>query len=124
MNNAGINTVGTSWDGLENWKKVFDVNLFGFVFTKYVCGMLYADRINCVCSCPVSVVNVQQTFVPVGLIKKLVYSLPLNYFFLQSMLHQENQAMIINTGSKRGITNFPCVCRCVCTVHELIVCMQ
>src|ERR1700722_8598357 len=51
MNNAGINTVGTSWDGLENWKKVFDVNLFGFVFTKYVCGMLYADRINCVCSC-------------------------------------------------------------------------
>lgn len=27
----------------------------------------------------------------------------------QSMLHQENQAMIINTGSKQGITNPPCV---------------
>ncbi|KIY71529.1 NAD(P)-binding protein [Cylindrobasidium torrendii FP15055 ss-10] len=34
------------------------------------------------------VVNVQQTFVP-------------------AMLHQENQAMIINTGSKQGITNPP-----------------
>ncbi|KIK98990.1 hypothetical protein PAXRUDRAFT_823275 [Paxillus rubicundulus Ve08.2h10] len=34
------------------------------------------------------VVNVQQTFVP-------------------SMLHQENQAMVINTGSKQGITNPP-----------------
>jgi len=63
MNNAGIGAVGTSWDGLESWRKVFDVNLFG-------------------------VVNVQQTFVP-------------------SMLHQENQAVIINTGSKQGITNPP-----------------
>ncbi|KAH7926489.1 NAD(P)-binding protein [Leucogyrophana mollusca] len=34
------------------------------------------------------VINVQQTFVP-------------------SMLHQENQAMVINTGSKQGITNPP-----------------
>ncbi|KAF9221538.1 NAD(P)-binding protein [Gyrodon lividus] len=34
------------------------------------------------------VVNVQHTFVP-------------------SMLHQENQAMVINTGSKQGITNPP-----------------
>ncbi|KIM52316.1 hypothetical protein SCLCIDRAFT_1223899 [Scleroderma citrinum Foug A] len=34
------------------------------------------------------VVNVQQTFVP-------------------SMLHQENQAIVINTGSKQGITNPP-----------------
>jgi len=63
MNNAGVGDKGTSWDGIENWKKVFDVNLFG-------------------------IVNVQQTFVP-------------------SMLHQENQAVIINTGSKQGITNPP-----------------
>jgi len=34
------------------------------------------------------IINVQQTFVP-------------------SMLHQENQAMFINTGSKQGITNPP-----------------
>jgi len=34
------------------------------------------------------VINVQQTFVP-------------------SLIHQENQAMIINTGSKQGITNPP-----------------
>ncbi|KAK7054375.1 hypothetical protein VNI00_003569 [Paramarasmius palmivorus] len=39
MNNAGIAPKGTSWDGIENWKKVFDVNVFG-------------------------IVNVQQTFVP------------------------------------------------------------
>ncbi|KAF5362871.1 hypothetical protein D9758_007064 [Tetrapyrgos nigripes] len=41
MNNAGIGLRGTSWDGLDNWKTVFDVNLFG-------------------------IVNVQQTFVPVS----------------------------------------------------------
>ncbi len=37
-----------------------------------------------------SIVNVQQTFVP-------------------SLIHQENPAMIINTGSKQGITNPPFV---------------
>lgn len=63
MNNAGIGLKGTSWEGTENWQKVFDVNLFG-------------------------VVNVQHTFVSL-------------------MIHQENQAMIINTGSKQGITNPP-----------------
>ncbi|EJF60960.1 NAD(P)-binding protein [Dichomitus squalens LYAD-421 SS1] len=63
MNNAAVSAKGTSWDGLENWHKVFDVNLFG-------------------------VLNVQHTFVP-------------------SMLHQENPAVIINTGSKQGITNPP-----------------
>ncbi|KAG6879338.1 hypothetical protein C0992_003472 [Termitomyces sp. T32_za158] len=63
MNNAGIAAKGTSWEGIDAWHKVFDVNLFG-------------------------VVNVQQTFVP-------------------SMLHQENPALIINTGSKQGITNPP-----------------
>jgi len=63
MNNAGIGDKGTSWDGVDNWHKVFEVNVFG-------------------------VVNVQQTFVP-------------------SMLHQENPAVVINTGSKQGITNPP-----------------
>jgi len=63
LNNAGIGIKGTSWEGLDNWHKVFSVNVFG-------------------------VMNVQQVFVP-------------------SMLHQENAAMIINTGSKQGITNPP-----------------
>ncbi|KAI0345635.1 NAD-P-binding protein [Trametopsis cervina] len=63
LNNAGIGLRGTSWDGLDNWHKIFDVNLFG-------------------------ILNVQQTFIP-------------------SMLPQENPAMIINTGSKQGITNPP-----------------
>ncbi|XP_006462466.1 hypothetical protein AGABI2DRAFT_193604 [Agaricus bisporus var. bisporus H97] len=63
MNNAGIGIKGTSWEGIENWHKIFDVNLFG-------------------------IVNVQHTFAPF-------------------MIHQENQAMIINTGSKQGITNPP-----------------
>ena len=31
MNNAGIGNLGTSWDGIENWRKVFDVYLFGYV---------------------------------------------------------------------------------------------
>jgi len=63
MNNAAIGVKGTSWEGLDNWKKIMDVNLFG-------------------------VINIQQTFVP-------------------SMLPQENQSVIINTGSKQGITNPP-----------------
>jgi len=63
MNNAGIGNKGTSWDGMDNWHKVFDVNVFG-------------------------VANVQQTFVP-------------------NMLFQENPAVVINTGSKQGITNPP-----------------
>ncbi|KAF9068568.1 hypothetical protein BDP27DRAFT_1294935 [Rhodocollybia butyracea] len=63
MNNAGIGLKGTSWDGMNDWKTIFDVNLFG-------------------------ILNVQQTFVPF-------------------MIHQENQCMIINTGSKQGITNPP-----------------
>lgn len=45
MNNAGIalpgGKRGTSWTGAEAWRAVFDVNVFG-------------------------VLNVQQTFVPVG----------------------------------------------------------
>lgn len=32
MNNAGIGIKGTSWEGIENWHKIFDVNLFGYVF--------------------------------------------------------------------------------------------
>ncbi|KAJ7057102.1 hypothetical protein C8F01DRAFT_992456, partial [Mycena amicta] len=65
LNNAAVGavTIGTSWDGLDAWHTVFNVNLFG-------------------------VVNVQQAFVP-------------------AMLCQENLAMVINTGSKQGITNPP-----------------
>lgn len=29
MNNAGIGPVGGSFENLPNWKKVFDVNLWG-----------------------------------------------------------------------------------------------
>ncbi|KZT69597.1 NAD(P)-binding protein [Daedalea quercina L-15889] len=63
MNNAGIGLPSKSWEGIDAWRKTFDVNVFG-------------------------VLNVQQTFVP-------------------SMIHQENPAVIINTGSKQGITNPP-----------------
>lgn len=64
LNNAGIGSPkGASWDGLDAWHNMFDVNLFG-------------------------ILNVQQTFVP-------------------NMLHQESESVIINTGSKQGITNPP-----------------
>ena len=33
MNNAGIGLTGTSYAGLDNWHKVFDVNVFGCVFS-------------------------------------------------------------------------------------------
>jgi len=29
MNNAGVGDKGTSWEGLDNWHKVFNVNVFG-----------------------------------------------------------------------------------------------
>ena len=35
MNNAGIGNKGTSWDGIDNWHKVFDVNVFGWEFILY-----------------------------------------------------------------------------------------
>jgi len=63
LNNAGVAVKGHSFEGLDNWNAVMNVNLFG-------------------------VLNVQHTFVPL-------------------MLHQENQSVIINTGSKQGITNPP-----------------
>jgi len=31
LNNAGIGDKGTSWDGIDAWRKVFEVNLFGWV---------------------------------------------------------------------------------------------
>jgi len=63
LNNAGVVVMGHSFEGLDNWKTVMDVNVMG-------------------------VLNVQHTFVPL-------------------MLHQENQSVVINTGSKQGITNSP-----------------
>jgi len=63
FNNAGSGAKGTALDGLNNWKKVIDVNLWGVIY-------------------------VQQTFGPL-------------------MVHQENPSVIINTGSKQGITNPP-----------------
>lgn len=33
MNNAGIGLTGTSWEGLDNWHKIFDVNVFGYART-------------------------------------------------------------------------------------------
>lgn len=63
LNNAGVAAIGRSYEGLDRWKAVMDVNLFG-------------------------VLNVQHTFVPM-------------------MLYQENLSVIVNTGSKQGITNPP-----------------
>ncbi|KAG8949199.1 hypothetical protein FRC04_008998 [Tulasnella sp. 424] len=63
FNNAGVGLYGGALNGLENWRKVMDVNLFGSL-------------------------NVLQTFT-------------------NSMIHQENPSIIVNTGSKQGITNPP-----------------
>ena len=60
LNNAGILTKGDkgeSFEGLDTWKAVMDVNLFGYVT---VLGG------NCVANgLPLSMLNVQHTFVPV-----------------------------------------------------------
>jgi len=31
FNNASVGAKGKSWEGIESWKRVFDVNLFGCV---------------------------------------------------------------------------------------------
>jgi len=80
LNNAAIGVTGKSWEGLDNWKSIMDVNLFGYVFSS-MAAMPSTIRLH-------SVINVQHTFVP-------------------SMIHQENPSAIVNTGSKQGITNPP-----------------
>jgi NAD(P)-dependent dehydrogenase (short-subunit alcohol dehydrogenase family) len=103
MNNAGIAEKGTSWRGIENWKKAFDVNLFGLVNH----SLFLVPRSSRSDLPPqISILNVQQTFVPVGCHVGLK-DFPWVDFGRQSMIHQENQAIIVNTGSKQGITNPP-----------------
>ncbi len=113
MNNAGIGNLGTSWDGIENWRKVFDVNLFGYVPVHDRSGpMHFTNLLRATCR----IVNVQQTFVPVcppAFEAFVLHSSTcppfLTHVRLQSMIHQENPALVINTGSKQGITNPPYV---------------
>ncbi|KAI6130020.1 hypothetical protein EV401DRAFT_1851972 [Pisolithus croceorrhizus] len=81
MNNAAIAPPSKSWENLDNWRRTFEVNLFGYVCVLMITLRCRIKRVS-------RVVNVQQTFV-------------------RSMLHQENQAIVINTGSKEGITNPP-----------------
>ena len=35
LNNAGIAAIGRSYEGLDTWKAVMDVNLFGYVFFRF-----------------------------------------------------------------------------------------
>ena len=42
MNNAAIPLKGASWGGVENWRKIFDVNLFGYVLPPAV-RLRFAD---------------------------------------------------------------------------------
>lgn len=57
LNNAAVINKGDSFEGLDAWKVVMDVNLFGYVTVL---------RASCVAdgSSP-SILNVQHTFVPV-----------------------------------------------------------
>ena len=61
MNNAGIGatTIGTSWEGLDAWHKIFDVNLFGYAcgFGFWALSLIGCDKRR--------VLNVQHAFVPV-----------------------------------------------------------
>lgn len=131
MNNAGIGatTLGTSWAGLDAWHKIFDVNLFGCVFSVFRLRAILTDR-RSYCR---SVVNVQHAFVPVRCFLRAFalcaadahhYPTPHRLcstrktrklsFFAQciraprTLAHMPTgRSMIINTGSKQGITNPP-----------------
>lgn len=58
MNNAGVGIKGTSWDGIENWRTVFNINLFGYASSLSWFALQFTQVLH-------SIVNVQQTFVPV-----------------------------------------------------------
>lgn len=116
LNNAGIGIKGISWEGLDNWHKIFDVNLFGYVssFCSLCSFRLSLPLQNCKCatnfrSCQ-SIHNsprysLWRSFA--DLCSFIPTSVPSDQN--QSMLHQENPAMVITTGSKQGITNPPYV---------------
>ena len=57
LNNAAVMNKGDSFEGLDSWKAVMDVNLFGCVTV--MCGSCVADGLS------LSMLNVQHTFVPV-----------------------------------------------------------
>lgn len=63
MNNAGISLKTGSWDELEHWRALIDVNLWAIVHGVHA--------------------------------------------FTQAMIDQDTPALIVNTGSKQGITNPP-----------------
>jgi NAD(P)-dependent dehydrogenase (short-subunit alcohol dehydrogenase family) len=63
MNNAGISQKTGSWEGLEQWQHILEVNLWGVVHGVHA--------------------------------------------FAQAMIDQHRPALIVNTGSKQGITNPP-----------------
>ena len=49
LNNAGIGLRGASWSGLDNWKQIFDVNVFGTMqMTQAFIPLLVAANSNSV----------------------------------------------------------------------------
>ena len=68
LNNAGIAEIGRSYEGLDMWKAVMDVNLFGYVsIPRFFCG-----RHTLITRFVFSVLNVQHTFVPVRLFRSFL----------------------------------------------------
>jgi len=59
LNNAGLGDKGNSFEGLDKWKTVMDVNLFGYV----PLSALHPAVV--LLTYPYRVLNVQHTFVPV-----------------------------------------------------------
>ena len=60
LNNAAVGDKGDSFEGLDKWKAVMDVNLFGYVVFVLQHAREASLKINYI-----SVLNVQHTFVPV-----------------------------------------------------------
>jgi NAD(P)-dependent dehydrogenase (short-subunit alcohol dehydrogenase family) len=57
LNNAGVMNKADSFEGLDAWKAVMDVNLFGYA--SVLCESCVANGLL------LSMLNVQHTFVPV-----------------------------------------------------------
>lgn len=60
LNNAAVGPDTKSWEMLDNWKKTFDVNLFGLVICLIYTRVVQLKVFR--------VINVQHTFVPVSII--------------------------------------------------------
>ena len=122
LNNAAVSVKGTSWEGLDNWRKLMDVNLFGWVSLprrrRRRSSLTQSDSQRYQRAAHVRARTLGSLLLHFGSTAHLEIVSLFSIAFWQSMLHQENQSVVINTGSKQGITNPPYAHQQIASLRE------